>query len=101
MRSTRSWRSDRSDGSTRLAPCRKTNQQPEQGTKMAALTRILQVVSAATLWAVAVSFGPEARAQASVPEAGGGSVTLAGQDVAVHHHTDYLGRKAAIGSTDT
>ena len=68
---------------------------------MAALTRILQVVSAATLWAVAVSFGPEARAQASVPEAGGGSVTLAGQDVAVHHHTDYLGRKAAIGSTDT
>ena len=68
---------------------------------MAALTRILQVASATALSAIALSFASEARAEASVPEAGGGSLTLAGQDVAVHFHTDYLGRKANLGTTDT
>lgn len=63
--------------------------------------RTLQAASAAALLAMAIPFVPEARAQASVPEEGGGSWSLAGQSIAVHDHTDYHGVPAAIGKTQT
>ena len=66
-----------------------------------ALPRILQVASAAAVLAIAVPFAPDARAQASVPEEGDGSWTLAGQNVTVHHHTDYRGVKSDLGHTQT
>jgi hypothetical protein len=62
--------------------------------------RILQVVSAALL-AIAMPFAPEARAQASVPEEGDGSWTIAGQNISVHHHTDFRGVKSDLGHTQT
>ena len=68
---------------------------------MVVLARTLQVASATALLAIAMPFAPEARAQASVPEEGGGSWTLAGQNVLVHDHTDYLGMRGQFGKTDT
>jgi hypothetical protein len=55
---------------------------------MGVTVRTLQAAPAAAVVAIAMSFGPEARAQASVPEEGDGSWTLAGQNISVHHHTD-------------
>ena len=63
--------------------------------------RTLQAASAAVLLAIAMPFAPDACGQASVPEEGEGSWTLAGQDVSVHHHTDFRGVKADIGHTRT
>lgn len=68
---------------------------------MMVLTRTLQAASAAALLAIAIPFAPEARAQASVPEEGGGLWTLAGQNVIVHDHTDYQGVRGQFGKTDT
>ena len=62
--------------------------------------RILQVASAALL-AIAMPFAPGARAQASVPEEGDGSWTIAGQNISVHHHTDFRGVKSDLGHTQT
>src|SRR5262245_15108113 len=68
---------------------------------MVASARTLQVASAAALLAIAIPFAPEARAQASVPEQGGGSWALAGQSVIVHDHTDYHGVPGDFGKTHT
>ena len=68
---------------------------------MTELARTLRVSSAAALLAIGMPFAPEARAQASVPEQGGGRWTLAGQNVIVHDHTDYLGIRGQFGKTDT
>jgi hypothetical protein len=65
------------------------------------LPRTLHAAWAVALLAIAMPFAPEARAQASVPEEGGGSWTLAGQNVIVHDHTDYLGIRGQFGKTDT
>ena len=65
------------------------------------LARTLQVASAAALLAIAIPFAPEARAQASVPDEGGGSWMLAGQNVIVHDHTDYQGVPGQFGKTYT
>jgi hypothetical protein len=63
--------------------------------------RTLQAAPAAALLAIAMSFGPEARAQASVPEEGDGSLTLAGQSISVRYHTDFHGVKTDFGHTQT
>lgn len=55
--------------------------------------------AAALVLAVALPFGPDARAQASVPVEGGGSWTMAYQNISVHDHSDYRGVRNSVGKT--
>ena len=50
---------------------------------------------------IAVLFASEAGAQASVPDEGGGSWTLAYQSITVHDHTDYRGVRNPVGKTQS
>lgn len=51
--------------------------------------------------ASALLFGPDARAQASVPVQGGGSWTTAYQNISVHNHTDFRGQRNSVGKTQS
>ncbi|MEO7742609.1 MAG: hypothetical protein ABIR98_06720, partial [Usitatibacter sp.] len=78
------------NGGAQLAP---------YGTAM--LARARQAGPAAALLVLALLFGSEAGAQASVPAEGGGSWTLAYQSISVQDHTDYLGVRASVGKTQS
>lgn len=63
--------------------------------------RAHRVALAATALVTAMQLAPEARAQASVPDEGGGSLTFSSQSITVHDHSDYRGVRDSIGKTQT